>query len=152
MAAPTAEAQPERRSRLLADRTEVEDVVAEHATLAAAFVDREVGAHGVGVLAGEPGHAEVDAHLLVGGEREEHVAGRAYAFPRERREGDGGGRNVALHVECAPSPHLALDEVARPRIPGPFAGIGEDGVRVGHQEERRPVSAVEPRDEIRTVG
>ena len=100
----------------------------------------------------EPGHAEqVLADLLVGGEREQQVAGRPYALPGERGEGHGRRRDVALHVERPTTPDLAVDEVARPRVAFPLVWVGEDSVRVRHQEQARPVATGQARDEVGAI-
>ena len=146
--APAPEAELERRRRLLPDAAEVVDPAPEDAALSPALVQREGRANGVRMGRCEPRHAVVDADLLVGRQREEHVPGRAHALPRERGKGHGRGRDVPLHVERAATPHLAVDEVARPRIACPLGRVRENGVRVRHEEQRRPVAPGEPGDEV----
>ena len=139
VAAPAPEPKAERRGRLLRDRAEVVRAAAEDAALAASLVDGEVGAHRLRVLAREPRHAEVEPDLLVRREGEQHVARGTHALADERGERDGRRRDMALHVERAASPDLAVDEVARPRIARPLVGIREHRVRVRHQQDARPV-------------
>ena len=75
--------QLERRGRLLADRAEVVHAIPEDATLAAAFVEADVRPDGVRMLAREPRGAEVDADLLVGRQREQHVPGGRHSLAGE---------------------------------------------------------------------
>ena len=70
----------------------------------------------------------------------------------ERDERHGGRRDVALHVERAATPHLAVDEVARPGVARPLGGVGEHRVGVRHQQEARAVASGKPRDEVRPLG
>ena len=141
VAAAPAHVDPERRAHLLADGAEIEDVAAEDAPLAAALVEGVVRAHELGMLADEPREAVVLVHLLVGRQREDEVAGGPEALAPERGERDRARRDLALHVERAPPPDLAVDEVARPRIARPLLGVGAHRVGVGEQRERRPVAA-----------
>ena len=152
MAAAAADVDAERGAHLLADPAEVEDVAAEDAPLAASLVEREVGAHELGMLLHEPREAVVLVHLLVGGQRQDQVAGGAESLPPERRERDGARRHLALHVERAAPPDLAVDEIARPGVARPLLGIGAHGVGVREQRERGAVAARQPRDEIEPVG
>src|SRR5204863_9203625 len=113
MAASAMDAEEERRARLLRRRAQVEGQAAELDPLARTLVDRVVGAHGIGVRLAEPREAEVVAHFLVGGGGEDQVAGRLEALAGERRDRDRARRDLALHVERAASPDLAVAELAR---------------------------------------
>ena len=97
------------------------------------------------MLADEPREAVVLVHLLVGGQREDEVAGGAESLAPERRERDGARRDLALHVERAAPPDLAVDEIARPRVARPLLGVGAHRVGVGEQARatarRRPAGA-----------
>ena len=83
-------AQHERRAHLLGGRAEVERAPGDLDPVAAALVDRVVGAARVGMLAHEPFEAEAVADLLVGRGDEDEVAApaaspRARASPARRR-------------------------------------------------------------------
>ena len=104
------------------------------------------------MLPREPRRAEVDAHLLVRGEREDDVAGGSHALTRQRGERDRSRGDVTLHVEGAASPDLAVDEVARPGVAGPLGRLREHRVGMGQQDEPGPVAPLEPRDDVRAVG
>ena len=152
VSAATVHAQEKRRAHLLRGRAEVEHLAAELDPVTAALVDREVGAHRVGMLLHEPLEAEAVTDLLVRGRDEDQVARPLPALPRERGERDCGGGDLALHVERAPPPHLAVDEVAAERLALPLARVGEHDVGVREQRERRAVAATaNPRDEVRTL-
>ena len=111
--AAAAHAEQERRAHLLRGRAEVERPPAEHDPVAAALVDRVVGAHRVRVLADEPREPEVLADLLVGRGDEDEVAVRPEPLPRQARDRDRARRDLALHVERPAPPDLAVDD-ARP--------------------------------------
>ena len=64
------------------------------------------------MLVAEPGQAEPLAHLLVGNRCEHEVARGAKALARERRQRDRARRDLALHVESAATPDLAVPELA----------------------------------------
>src|SRR4029077_1787743 len=106
----------------------------------------------VRVLAAQPDESVAVADLLVGRCDEEEVTRRSEPLSRERREGDGVRRDLALHVERTTTPHLAVHQVARPRIAVPLGRIREDGVRVAEEREGRTVSTRNSGDEIRTLG
>ena len=146
------DAHPERRAHLLGGRAEVERAARELDPLAAALVEAVVGADGVGVLLAEPGQAEVVADLLVGGRDEDQVAARLEPLAGQRRDRDSAGRDLALHVERAATPDLAVAQLARPRIDLPLARVRDDRVRMREQQEARPVSAPgNARDEVRPL-
>ena len=104
------------------------------------------------MLLAEPREAEAVADLLVGRRDEEQVAGRAEALARERRDRDRARRDLALHVERAAPPDLAVAQLARPRIGASTrpdrrarcrcARAGRDGAAA---------AAGDPRDEIRPL-
>ena len=93
------------------------------------------------MLLAEPGEAEVDTDLLVGGRHEDQVACRLEAFARERGDRDRARGDLPLHVERTASPDLSVADLARPGIDLPLGGIGAHRVRVGEQSEARPVAA-----------
>src|SRR5439155_22120628 len=110
------------RAHLLRDRAQP-DVASPHLdALAAAFVEREVRTHGVGMLLAEPRQPDAGADLLVGRRDEDHVACGTEAVARERRERDRGRGDLALHVERAASPYLAVDELAAEGVSVPLRG------------------------------
>ena len=153
MAAPPEHAKQERRRHLLGGRAQVHDAVSERDALAAAFVHGVVRAHGVRVLSYEPLEPEPRTDLLVGGGDEDHVAGAAPAFARERRERDGGRSHLALHVECAAAPDLVADQLGPERVVLPCGRVGEHDVGMREERERRPVTgAAKPCDEVCTLG
>ncbi len=152
VAAPPANAEHERRAHLLGRRREVERLPGELDPIAGALVDRVLGANGVRMLPAEPREPEVDADLLVGGRDEDHVALRLEALARERRHRDRARGHLALHVERAASPDLAVAELAGPRIELPLGRIREHRVRVREEREPRPVAAArDAGDEVRAL-
>src|SRR5262249_5880185 len=101
----------------------------------------------------EPLQPEPGADLLVGGGDEDQVARAAPALSREGRYGDRARRHLALHVESAAAPHLAVDELAPERVALPLARVGEADVGGGGARERRAATApADPRDEVRALG
>ena len=118
----------ERRRHLLGGRAEVVDAAAEVEPVAGALVDRVVAAHGVGVLLAEPLQAEAVADLLVGGRREDQVAGRPEALAGERGDRDGVRRHLALHVERAAPPDFPV-RAPRPRTAAPTTRADRRGRR-----------------------
>ena len=82
------------------------------------------------------------------------VAGRLEPLACERRDGDGGRRDLALHVERAAAPHVAVAKLARPRVERPLARLREHGVGVREEEEARRIRVApgNPGDEVRPLG
>ena len=74
------------------------------------------------------------------------------ALARERRERDGRGGDVALHVERAATPDLAVDEVARPRVALPLVRDRRGPCRYGRSASSDgPSPPGQPRDEVRPL-
>ena len=145
-------AQHERRAHLLRGRGEVERPLADHHAVAGALVERVLGANRLGMLLAEPGEPEVDADLLVGGRDEDQVAAGLESLPGERGHRHRARRDLALHVERAAAPDLAVAKLARPGVDLPLGGIGENRVRVREERQPRPVAAPgNPRDEVRPL-
>ena len=151
--APPVHPHGERRGHLLCGRAQVDGRLSDEETLPRALVDRVVAPNRIRMLATEPHEpvAVVAADLLVGGGDEQQVTRGLEPLAHERRERDGSGGDLVLHVERAASPDLAVDEFARPWVAIPLAGIREHGVRVAEERQRRPVATLEPRDEIRPL-
>ena len=103
------------------------------------------------MLLAEPLEPEVLAHLFVGRRDEDQVTGRLEPLTRERRNRHGARRDLILHVERSTAPDVVLGEIAGPRVARPLVGIGDDRVRVREEAERRPVAALEARDEVRSL-
>ena len=62
------------------------------------------------------------------------------------------GRGLGLHVERAAAPHVAVVQLARPRVARPVLRRGEHGVDVGEVAEHRAVGlAAQPRDQVRAL-
>src|SRR5436190_3616658 len=104
MAAPTVDAELERRAHLLGRGAEIQHLAAELDAVGRALVDGEVGAHGVRMRLDEPLEPETPADLLVGGRDEDQIAGAAPPLTGEARDGDRRRRHLALHVKRAPTP------------------------------------------------
>ena len=138
---------------LLADGAEVEHAVAEDAALAAALVEADVGAHA-------SRDAPCASHDVPKSTPTSSSAVSASSTspggPAPSRASEANATAAAAtwpFMSSAPAPpDLAVDEVARPRIALPLARIGENRVRVRHQEQARPVAAREPRDDVRALG
>ena len=148
MAAATVDDDTERGAHLLGRRAQVERVAPKLDALAAALVDRVVHPNRVRMLIAEPLEPEVVPDLLVCGRDEDQVAGRLEALARQRRNRHGARRDLILHVERSAPPDVVVGEVAGPRVARPLVGIGDDRVRVREEAERRPVAALEARDEV----
>ena len=104
----------------------------------------------IGPLAHEPAHADlVRPVLLVGLGDQQHVAVRDVAAAREHREGDGARGRLALHVERATAPEVAVAHLARERRHRPVGRVGVDDVGVAGERERRAgAAAAHPRDQV----
>ena len=71
---------------------------------------------------------------------------------RERRDRDRVRRHLALHVERAAAPDLAVAQLARPRVDAPLGRVGEHRVGVREEQQPRPVAAPgDARDEVRPL-
>ena len=58
-----------------------------------------------------------------------------------------------LHVECAPAPDDAVDDLGRERRMRPLLARGGHDVDVAVEQQRRAAArAWQPRDEVRTLG
>ena len=126
VAAAAMETKPERRGHLLARCAEVVDPAAEDAALAASLVQSEVRrarVSGCSRASHDVPKSRPTSSSAV--EREEEIAREPGALARERGEGDGGRRDMALHVERAATPDLAVDEVARPGVSRPLGRVRE---------------------------
>ena len=140
-----------RAGALLADRDlDHEPAVAEPEGQAAALVERVVGGD-VRALGHEPVHADLGRPvLLVGHDHEQQVAGAAPAAARQRRHGDGAGRDLVLHVDrpAAPQEAVVVDHGTERRV-DPVAGVGRHHVAVPDEGERRSAAgARDPGDEV----
>ena len=125
-------------------------VVLEH--VAATLVEEHVAADLVGVRLAQPTRPDVAAGLLVGHEHElECAASRPPAVSGQRHGGHCLGRDLRLHVECAPAPQEPVRDVARPRVVPPLGWIREHGVDMPEVHERRAVAAGERRDQVRPL-
>src|SRR6202043_4146249 len=116
------------------------DVAAELEAVTTACVDGVVAANRVRVRLAEPGEAEAVAHLLVGGGREDQIAGGLKALARERRDRDRARGDLAFHVERAATPDLVVAHLAREGRNRPFSRVGKNDVRVAEEQQRRPVA------------
>ena len=102
------------------------------------------------MLLREPLGAEQAADLLVDDAHDLQLAARRPpALARERRPRHDLGRRLGLHVERAAAPHVAVVQLARPRVARPVLGRGEHGVDVREVAEHRAVGlAAQRRDEV----
>src|SRR6185295_13868929 len=148
MPATAVNVQDEGRAHLLGGAAQISGPPVDHEPVAAALVHAVVGSDGVGMVGAKPGEPEVLADLLVGRGNEDDVARGDESLPGQGGDGDGGGGHVALHVESAASPDLAVAELARPGIEGPLLGVGAHRVRVRDEGERRASAAGEARNEV----
>ena len=121
---------------------------------AARLGDDVVGGHGVGLVLDQPlgpGLAEV---LLVGHGEEHEVAGGPEAVLGQVAGGDRHGRGEVEHVYGAPTPYLAVDELAAERVSLPPIGVGRHHVGVAHQHHagRVGISPPDAADQARPTG
>ena len=101
----------------------------------------------IGVLLDEVLRTELAACLLVAREREDQIARRLEPLGRDTKEGAEHHRDAALHVEGAPTPDLAVDELGVERRMCPLSRIRRHDVEVAvEQERRRRASARKARD------
>jgi len=102
------------------------------------------------MLLDEPLEPEARPHFFVGCRDEDQVAFRLEPLARERRDRDRARCHLPFHVERAPTPDLAVADLARPRIGFPFRGVGEHRVRVGQEGKPGPgAGSRNPSDEVR---
>ncbi len=136
---------------LLTDAEGVEAPTSELERGAAALVDDEVAADGLGVLGAEPLRTGAGSHLLVGGEDQlQRAALGAPARLGERNRRGDLGCDLPLHVLCAAAADLVVDDVAGPRAEAPLRGVGRNGVDVAEHRQRRAVAlAREVGNEVR---
>ena len=104
----------------------------------------------IGVLLDEELHPGATAGLLVGGQRENDVAGRRGVGRGDAHQRRQENRDSTLHVEGASPPHLAVDQFAAERRMSPLARVGRNDVNVAVQEQRRSVPST--RDSCHEVG
>ncbi len=101
----------------------------------------------------QPLRTEPIADLLVGRRREDQVACRLEALPRERRERNRTCGDLPLHVERAATPHLAIAQLTAERVCAPFRRIREHDVGVRQEEQGRPLPPPRnTRNEVGTFG
>src|SRR6185312_852346 len=148
MPATAVNVQDEGRAHLLGGAAQISGPPVDHEPVAAALVHAVVGSDGVGMVGAKPGEPEVLADLLVGRGNEDDVARGDESLPGQGGDGDGRGGHMALHVESAASPDLAVAELARPWIEGPLLGVGAHRVRVRDEGERRASAAGEARNKV----
>ena len=116
--------------------------------------DDVVAADGVALVLGEPPGAQRAAGLLVGDGEEQERAARPAPRRRQasRRHRHRGGE--VEHVDGAPTPHHAVDELAAERVALPALGIDRHDVGVAHEHQGRGgrVGALEPGHQRRPPG
>jgi len=71
----------------------------------------------------------------------------------QRRRSHRFGGDLRLHVDCAPSPQVAVGDIARPGVVAPLRGVGEHRIDVTEEAERGTVGrgARERRDQVRAL-
>ena len=79
--------------------------------------------------------AQAPTGLLVGEERERHVAGRLLAGPGEVSQVGDDHRVHVHHVDCTPTPDAAVALLAGERVDLPVGGVGGDDVEVAVDRE-----------------
>ena len=146
---------PGRVRALLADSDADQGAaVGELEPLAAALVDAHVGPD-VGAGLEEPVHPDLGhAVLLVGDGEEPQVPPRPPARADQLLEGDRSRGHLALHVERAAAPQVAVvGEHALERRVGPVADVDRHDVGVAdeRQARRTRLRARDPGDEVRPV-
>ncbi len=153
MATGTAQGHQELAAALLGDHDRVEADTADEVAVTAALTDRMADAgEQLGVVVGEPGGALPSARLLVGEDHEQHVAGKLHALALRPEERGDHHRDPVLHVERAPTPDPAVNQLAAEgRAAPPLVHRGDD-VDVALQDQPRAGAAGKPSHEVGTLG
>ncbi len=134
--------QREAEDALLGDADRVDAPAAVLERRARALVDDQVGAHLVGMLGAEPLRSVGRARLLVGGDHELQLASlRPPTRLGERARRRHLRSNLALHVERSAPPDATVAQLARPGVDLPLGRVGQHGVDVAEQAQRRPVGS-----------
>ena len=126
--------------------------VAELEALAGSLVDQVVAPNRVRVGLAQPLGAEARADLLVGGRSEDEIAGGLEAFTGERGHRDCARGDLALHVERAASPDLAVSQLAAERVRRPLRRIRQYHVGVREKQQAGTVASTgQASNEVRAL-
>ena len=143
VAAAPVHVQLERRAPLLGRRAEVEHAPADLDPVAGALVDRVVAAHGVRVRLAEPLEPVRRRPRPSPRRRSPRRSGRrpAGTLPGRARRSRPRSPPPGSSCRARRGPRRAVAQLARPRIDRPLRRVGEHGVGVREQEQRRAVAA-----------
>ncbi len=101
----------------------------------------------------QPPRADPGADFLVRRREEDHVTLERHPGPPQRQERQQLGDPLALHVERAASPHVAVPHRAAKGIDLPELRARQDDVHVMEQDERPPAAVSgEPGVQVRLAG
>ena len=78
--------------------------------------------------------------FLVAQQCEDDVAGWLEPFRNRAEEGGDEHRDAAFHVEGAPAPYVAIDQLAGERRVGPLLPVRGNDVDVAVEQKRRRVA------------
>ena len=152
MAAPAANRRLEPANLLLGDLDRIEAPAGDLERERAELAEREPYAvEQVPVLLREEASADIAAGFLVGENGEDHIARQRRPLALRPHEGRHEHRDRPFHVDGAASPDVAVEKLAAERWPRPALVRGRDDVDVPLQQQRRPVAALDPRDEVGAV-
>ena len=103
---------------------------------AARLGDEIVAADVLGLVLGEPPRTVGPEGLLVGDADEQEVAFGTESLVREVAHRDGHRRREVQHVDRAPSPYLAVDDLSAERVVLPVLAVGGDDIGVPEKGQR----------------
>jgi hypothetical protein len=142
-----ARGQPYPGDALLGGLDQVEPAPADRGAEPADLADRLRHAlEQLGVVVHQPARAPLPARLLVGEEREHHVARRASALPQPLPDHREHHRVHVLHVHGAAAPDASVSDLAGERVHTPVRRIRGDHVEMTVDQQAGPtrVLALDP--------
>ena len=132
--------EPEAKHPLLPHAQRVEAAALVLDDLSGPLVHDHVAPHLLGHVLAQPLGADRRPRLLVARRDHEQLPrSRPPSGAGERARGGHLARDLSLHVQGAPPPHVAIAQLARPRVDAPFRGVCEHRVDVAQITEARPL-------------